>query len=69
LVYGAEVVFPTQLDLPVANFLQDQEGEPDDMIRRMHQLVEVHQTKEQIFDKAQSHEQKIKEAFDKKVKK
>jgi hypothetical protein len=53
----------------VEKFLQDQEGEPDDMIRRMHQLVEVQQTREQLFDKAQSHQQKIKEAFDKKVKK
>jgi hypothetical protein len=69
LVYGTEVVFPTQLALPVEKFLQDQEGEPYDMIRRMHQLVEVQQTREQLFDKAQSHQQKIKEIFDKKVKK
>jgi hypothetical protein len=69
MVYRTEVFFPAQLDLPVSIFLQDQEGEPDGMIRRMHQLVEVHQTREQLFDKAQSHEQKIKEVFDKKVKK
>jgi hypothetical protein len=69
LVYGIEVVFSTQLDLPVAKFLQDQEGEPYDMIRRMHHLVEVQQTREHFFDKAQSHEHKIKEVFDKKVKK
>ena len=31
--------------------------------------MEVQQTREQLFDKAQSHQQKIKEAFDKKVKK
>jgi transposase InsO family protein len=60
LVYGTEVVFPTQLALPVENFLQYQQGEPDDMIRRMHQLVEVQQTREQLFDKAQSHQQKSK---------
>jgi hypothetical protein len=36
LVYGIEVVFPAQLALPVEKFLQDQEGEPNDMIRRMH---------------------------------
>jgi hypothetical protein len=41
MVYGTEVVFPTQLALLVAKFLQDQQGEPDGMIRRMHQLVEV----------------------------
>jgi hypothetical protein len=31
--------------------------------------VEVQRTKEQLLDKAQSHQQKIKEYFDKKVKK
>jgi hypothetical protein len=39
LVYGIEVVFPSQVVLHVTKFLQDQQGEPYDMIRRMHQLV------------------------------
>jgi hypothetical protein len=69
LVYGTKVVFPSQLALPVENFLQDQQGEPDDMVRRMHHLVEVQQTREQLLDKAQSHQQKIKQDFDKKVNK
>jgi hypothetical protein len=69
LVYGTEVVFPAHLSLPMKKFRPYQEGEPNDMIRRMHQLVEVQQTREQLFDKAQSHQQKIKEVFDKKVKK
>jgi transposase InsO family protein len=41
LVYGTEAFFPSQLALPVAKFLQDCHGEPDEMIRRSHQLVEV----------------------------
>jgi hypothetical protein len=41
LVYGTEEIFPTQLALPVAKFFQDCHEEPDDMIRRIHQLVEV----------------------------
>jgi hypothetical protein len=41
LVYGTKVVFPTQLALPVAKFFQDHEGEPDHMVRRIHQMVEV----------------------------
>jgi hypothetical protein len=69
LVYGIEAIFPTHLAFPVENFLQDQQGEPDDMVRRMHQLVEVQQTREQLLDKAQSHQQKIKQDFDKKVNK
>jgi transposase InsO family protein len=41
LVYGTEVVFPSQLALSVEKFFQYCQGEPDDMIRRIHQLVEV----------------------------
>jgi hypothetical protein len=41
IVYVIEVIFPTHLAFPVVNFLQDQQGEPDDMVRRIHQLVEV----------------------------
>jgi transposase InsO family protein len=41
LVYGAEAVFPSQLAIPVEKFLQDHQEEPDDMIERIHQLVEV----------------------------
>ena len=39
------------------------------MVRRMHQLVEVQQIEEPILDKAQSHQQNIKQDFDKKVNK
>ena len=41
LVYGTEVVFPTQLALFVEKFFQDLEGELDHMVRRIHQMVEV----------------------------
>jgi hypothetical protein len=37
LVYGIEAIFPTQLSFPVETFLQYQQGELDDMVRRMHQ--------------------------------
>jgi hypothetical protein len=69
LVYGIEAIFPTQLAFPVEKFLQDYQGEPDDMVRRIQQLVEVQQTREKLLDKAQDHQQKIKQAFDKKVSK
>jgi hypothetical protein len=39
------------------------------MVMRIQQLVEVHQNREWLFDKAQEHQQKIKQAFDKKVRK
>jgi hypothetical protein len=64
-----EAVFPTQLALPIAKFFQDHEGEPDHMVRRIHQVVEVQQIREQVMDIAHSHQQKIKQAFDRKVRK
>jgi hypothetical protein len=69
LVYKTKVVFPTQLDLPMEKLFQDYEGEPDHMVRRIHQLVEAQQTREQVMDRAHSHQQKTKQAFDKKVRK
>jgi transposase InsO family protein len=50
LVYGAEAIFPSHLSIPVAKFLQDCQEEPDDMIKRIHQLVEVQQAREQTVD-------------------
>ena len=41
LVYGADAVFPIQLILPVAKFLQEEQDEEDDMARRMSNLVEL----------------------------
>jgi hypothetical protein len=69
LVYRAQTVFPTQLALPVSKFFQDYEGEPDHMIRRIHQIVEVQQIREQVRDTAHSHQQRVKQAFDRKVRK
>jgi ribonuclease HI len=69
LVYGIEAVFPTQLAMPVANLLQDYEGEPNHVLRRIHQMVEVQQIREQVLDRAYNRQQKIKQAFDRKNKK
>jgi hypothetical protein len=45
LVYGVEAIFPSHLALTVEKFIQDYQGEPDDMVRRIQQLVEVHHTR------------------------
>jgi hypothetical protein len=44
LVYGVEAIFPSHRALLVAKFFQDYQGEPDHMIRRIQQVVEVEQT-------------------------
>jgi hypothetical protein len=69
LVYGVEVVFPSHLAIPVAKFLQDHQEEPDDMIIRIHQLVEVQQAREQVMGRIRDHHQRIKQVFDKNAKK
>jgi hypothetical protein len=62
-------MFPSQLAILVAKFLQDHQEEPDDMIKRIHQLVEVQQAREQTMDRIQDHQKKIKQVFYKKAKK
>jgi ribonuclease HI len=56
LVYGAEAVFPSQLAIPVEKFFQDYQEEPNDMIKRIHQLVEVQQVREQVMVRFQDHQ-------------
>ena len=41
LVYGTEAIFHIQLILPVAKFFQGKHDEPNDMVRRMIDLVEL----------------------------
>ena len=53
LVYGNEAIFPIQLILPVAKFFQEEEDEPNDMVRRMMELVELHQIREQVIGKSE----------------
>jgi hypothetical protein len=45
-VYGIEAIFPTRLALPVEKLLQDYQGEPDDMVRKIQLMVEVQQARE-----------------------
>jgi hypothetical protein len=68
-VYGVESIFPSHISFLVEKFFQDYQGELDDMVKRILQLVEVQQAREKILDKAHDHQQKIKQAFDRKVRK
>eukprot|EP00253_Pinus_taeda_P007461 PITA_07461 len=68
LVCGTEAVFLIQLTLPVANFLQEEHSEEEDMEKRITNLVEVHQIREQLVEKSVANQKRIKEAFDRKEK-
>ena len=54
LVYGTATIFPIQLILSVAKF-QGEEDEPNDMMRRMMDLVELQQIREQVVGKSEAH--------------
>jgi hypothetical protein len=68
LVYGTEAIFLVQLALPVVKFLQETDYEPSDLTRRIHNLVELQQDREHLFENTELHQGKMKEIFDKKVK-
>ena len=68
LVYGTDVVFPTSLAMPVMKYIQEDESEPNPTQRRINQLVEIHQIREGLCDKAQKYRDKVKQVFDKRAK-
>jgi hypothetical protein len=44
--------------------MQEKEDEPNDDLRRTNQLVHVQQMREQIFNKSQPHQDKMKRIYD-----
>ena len=48
LVYGAKIVFPTQLCTPILKFLQEEIKEPNDIQRIIFQIIEVQQKREAL---------------------
>jgi hypothetical protein len=58
LVYGLEAIFPIQLSLPCDETLQDEEVESYDMKRRINQLIEVQQVRDQVQLRSQAHQEK-----------
>jgi hypothetical protein len=68
LVYGTKAIFPVQLALAVEIFLQEDDSKPNDLTRRIHNLVELQQDREKLLEKTELHQRKMKEIFDKNVK-
>eukprot|EP00253_Pinus_taeda_P006696 PITA_06696 len=68
LVYGMEAKFPSSLGIPTIKALREIQAEPNDMQRRVNQTIYLQQTREQVYDKAQLLQEKLKRMFDKKVK-
>jgi len=68
LVYGMEARFPSSLEIPVIKMLQEIQAEPNDIQRRINQTVHLQQTREQVYNRAQILQEKLKKMFDKKTK-
>eukprot|EP00253_Pinus_taeda_P002696 PITA_02696 len=57
-----------KLTIPVAKFLQEEHNEENDMAKRISDLAEVHQIRDQLIEKSAAHQKRIKEAFGRKAK-
>ena len=68
LVYGTDVVFLASLGAPMMKFLKELGTELDPIQRRINQLVEVQQIREEVLGKSQIFQDKVKKNFDIKAK-
>ena len=69
LVYGTDAVIPLQLGIPMMKFFQEEAEETNDLQRRMFQPIHLSEERERVNQKALDFKDKMKVAFDKKVKK
>jgi hypothetical protein len=53
LIYGTDIVLPINLVLLVMKLWQDANEKPNDVTRRMNQIIEVRQIKVEVNDKLQ----------------
>ena len=68
LVYGIEAVFPSSLGVPVMKLLQEAQVEPNDIQRRINQTINLQQTREEVYQRSQILQEKLKKIFDKRTK-
>ena len=68
LVYGAEIIFPASLGVPVMKLLRDLLDEHNPIQRRINQIIELNEVRDKAYDKVQIHQEKIKNSFDWRVK-
>eukprot|EP00253_Pinus_taeda_P006400 PITA_06400 len=68
LVYGLEAKFPSSLGTPVMKLLQESQAEPNDMQRRVNQIICLQQTRDQVYNRVQILQEKLTKAFDRRTK-
>lgn len=67
LVYGFDVVFPIYLGVPIMKLLQEAEVEPNDMQRRINQMIQLQEIREEVYNNTQLIQNNIKRIHDKRV--
>eukprot|EP00253_Pinus_taeda_P008689 PITA_08689 len=67
LVYGKDAIFPTNLAFPVLKFLQDSTDEPDDFSRRINQIIELNENRDEVQLKLKKYQNKMKALFDRRA--
>jgi hypothetical protein len=69
LIYGIHAILPTQLGFLVLKFMQEELEEPNDIQRRIFQIIEVQKKREKLKEETEAYQSKVKVSFDKKTKK
>ena len=67
LVYGKDAIFPTNLAFPVLKFLQDLTDELDDFSRRINQIIELNENRDEVKYKLNKYQNKMKILFDRRA--
>lgn len=67
LVYGKYAVFPTNLAFPVLKFMWDSTNEPDDFSRRINQIIELNENRDEVQYKFKKYQNKMKSMFDRRA--
>jgi hypothetical protein len=67
LVYGTDIILPINLSLPVMKLWQDANKYPNDVTRRINQIIEVQQNSVEVDDKLQKYQDNMKALLDKKI--
>ena len=68
LLYGMDAVFPKYLGVPVMKLIQEVQSEENDIQRRLNQTIQLHQSREEVYNKTQAVQENIKTIFDRRNK-
>ena len=68
MVYVTDIVLPINLALPVIKLWQEMNEDPNDVMRRINQIIEFQQNRAEVDVRLQKYQDNMKSLFDKKEK-